>query len=97
VRLFASKERELAELTLKTLNEFEDDFDFSQDFDEFDFRINYKEPEFPLNVTERIARDEFLLRNGLISPWQIWMRDDPDRFPSEDEARKTWEEERTKN
>ena len=97
VRLFASKERELAELTLKTLNEFEDDFDFSQDFDDFDFHINYKEPEFPLNVTERIARDEFLLRNGLIRPWQIWMRDDPDRFSSEDEARKIWEKERTKN
>ncbi len=94
MRLFASKERELAELTLKTLNEFEDDFDFSRDSDDFDFHVNYKEPEFPLNVTERITRDEFLLRNGLIRPWQIWMRDDPDRFPGEDEARKTWEKEK---
>ncbi len=96
-RLFAPKERELVDLTLLTLNEFEDDFDFAAGIEKSNFRIDYKEPEFPLNVSERINRDKFLLDNDLIQPWQIWMRDDPDRFMSEKEAKAKWLESRDQN
>ena len=92
MRLFAPAERELIDVTLRVLNEFEEDFHFDPEAHRYDFRIDYPEPRFPLNVQEQIARDEFMLGKGLITPWQIWMREDPDRFATEDDAKQKWQE-----
>jgi len=90
MRLFAPAERELVDVTLRVLNEFEEDFHFDPDTQRFDYRVDYPEPRFPLSVHEQIAKDEFMLGKGLTTPWRIWMRDDPDRFATEDEAKEEW-------
>ena len=43
-----------------------------------------------ITTMAQIAKDEFMLGKGLTTPWRIWMRDDPDRFATEDEAKEEW-------
>src|SRR5690606_16781524 len=49
--------------------------------------LNYPEPELEQSVTERIAADEFKLRNGLATPRELMLLDNPDRFATPQEAR----------
>ncbi|MBX3459999.1 MAG: hypothetical protein KF696_08540 [Planctomycetes bacterium] len=52
--------------------------------------VDYPEPELEQSVAERIAADEFKLRHGLVMPWELMQRDDPDRFESPEQARQQW-------
>ncbi len=52
--------------------------------------LNYPEPELEQSAAERIAADEFRLKHGLVTPWELMLRDNPDRFTDLEEARQTW-------
>jgi hypothetical protein len=54
-------------------------------------QLNFPEPELEQSVSERIAADEFRLRHGLVTPWELMQRDNPDRFTDIEEAKQVWE------
>lgn len=53
-------------------------------------RVSYPGPELLQIGAESQRRDEWLLANGLIAPWQIMYRDNPDGFASPQEAKEKW-------
>lgn len=57
---------------------------------ELQLHVNYPEPQLEQSAGERMALDEWRLKHGLITPWQIMRRDDPDAFATEEEARRVW-------
>lgn len=56
-----------------------------------ELHVNYPEPELEQSAQERLAADEWRLRHGLITPWALMRRDDPDAFASDEEARAAWQ------
>jgi hypothetical protein len=54
-------------------------------------QVNYPEPQLEQNATERMNVDDWRLRNGLITPWEIMRRDDPDAYPTIEAARQAWQ------
>jgi len=52
--------------------------------------VNYPEPELEQSATERLSADEWRLKHGLVTPWQLMRRDDPDAFATEQEAKAAW-------
>lgn len=52
----------------------------------FEVSVTYPEPEITKTTTDQIAQDRFDLEIGIITRAEIFMRDNPDRFDSEDEA-----------
>ncbi|MBX3474385.1 MAG: hypothetical protein KF754_08380 [Planctomycetes bacterium] len=53
--------------------------------------VDYPEPSLEQSATERMAVDDWRLRHGLVTPWQLMRRDDPDAFASDEEARAVWQ------
>jgi hypothetical protein len=75
--LFGPAEEELARLSARVLAAHEPCGGFEG---EFGFNIDYAEPQERLTEAERIARAEFDLRHGLITPWDLALARDPDGF-----------------
>lgn len=53
-------------------------------------RVKFAEPDVFRAESERQRRDEWLLANGMATPWQIMFRDNPDGFASLEEAKAAW-------
>lgn len=56
-----------------------------------ELHVNYPEPELEQSATERMAMDDWRLKHGLVTPWALMRRDDPDAFASDEEARAAWQ------
>lgn len=57
---------------------------------EANVRVNYPEPQLELSATERMHVDDWRLRQGMTTPWELMRRDDPDAYPTIEAAREAW-------
>ncbi|MCK6439772.1 MAG: hypothetical protein L6Q71_06165 [Planctomycetes bacterium] len=53
-------------------------------------RVNYAEIDLSRDLADKREHDQWLLERGLITPWQILYRDNPDGFVSVEEAKAVW-------
>ena len=88
--VFVPVERKLASLMLQQLHEHRDGFNVDPEGVGWQLHVDYAEPVRPADKQQQIAWETHELERGLIHPWQLWMRHDPDRFASEDEAKEAW-------
>lgn len=56
----------------------------------FRLHVDYVEPSRPLDRREVREDRRFELEQGLTAPWRLWMRDDPDKYPTEEAAIAAW-------
>ncbi|MCC7509198.1 MAG: hypothetical protein IT464_07465 [Planctomycetes bacterium] len=84
-QVFRAFEHDLAEVTQAVLRAHEGPQPDAQ------FALDYPEPELEQSVAERIQADEFRLRHGMVTPWELMLRDNPDRYDSPEQARAAWE------
>ncbi|MBE7492730.1 MAG: hypothetical protein HS108_13380 [Planctomycetes bacterium] len=84
-QLFRAVEADVADLCLALAREHEGTGGRAE------LRVNYPEPELEQSAHERLAADEWRLRHGLVTPWQLMRRDDPDGFATDEEARAAWQ------
>ena len=82
---FRAFEQELLDVTCAVLREHEAIGGGAQ------VQVNYPEPQLEQNATERTNVDDWRLRNGLTTPWEIMRRDDPDAYPTIEAARQAWQ------
>lgn len=87
---FAPIERELAHVIALRIFEHSTKFNVDPRKLDWSLQVDYAEPTRPINQTEVIAKRTFNLEQGLVHPWQLWMEDNPDRYPTEDAAREAW-------
>lgn len=53
-------------------------------------RVNFPEPDLMQTFSDKQRRDEWMLANGLTTPWHLLYRDNPDGYASLDEAKAVW-------
>ncbi|MCC6464882.1 MAG: hypothetical protein IT463_06025 [Planctomycetes bacterium] len=53
-------------------------------------RVDFPEPELEQSASERMQMDDWRLRRGLATPWELMRRDDPDAWPDLESARAAW-------
>jgi len=83
-QLFRAFEADLLECCLATLREHEGLGGRCEQ------RVNYPEPELEQSASERRARDEWRLKHGMTTPWQLMREQDPDGYVTDDEAKAAW-------
>jgi hypothetical protein len=83
-QLFRAFENDLLDACLATLREHEGLATRCE------MRVNYPEPELEQSPEQRKALDDWRLKHGMTTPWQIMRRDDPDGYATEEEARAAW-------
>lgn len=83
-QLFRAFEAELIDVCAAVLREHEGVTG------EVSVQVNYPEPQLEQSATERLAADEWRLKHGLVTPWQIMRRDDPDGYVSDEAAKAAW-------
>jgi hypothetical protein len=52
--------------------------------------VSFPEPSLARSLDERRVHDDWALKQGLLTPWQIMFRDNPDGYVSLDAAREAW-------
>jgi hypothetical protein len=52
--------------------------------------VSFPEPDLSRTLTERRAHDEWAISRGMLMPWQVMYRDNPDGFTSLAHARAKW-------
>jgi hypothetical protein len=85
-QVFRAFEQELLDVTLAVLREHEGGAN------EAKLHVNYPEPQLEQSAAERMAVDDWRLRHGLTTPWEIMRRDDPDAYETLDQARAAYEQ-----
>jgi hypothetical protein len=83
-QVFAAFESELFDTTLAVLRAHESLTERGK------LHVDYPEPELEQSAAERLKVDDWRLRHGLVTPWELMARDDPDRFTDIEQARETW-------
>ena len=83
-QVFRGFEQQLIDISLAVLREHEGIHG------EAHVHVNYPEPQLEQNATERMQVDDWRLRHGLTTPWEIMRRDDPDAFENPEQARQRW-------
>ncbi|MCR4318681.1 MAG: hypothetical protein NUW37_20255 [Planctomycetes bacterium] len=87
IPILRAVENDIACMTARVIAAHEDGFPEDADVSAL---VNYPEPEIAWSIEDRIRRDEFLLRNELISPWEILYRDNPDGYSSIQDAKESY-------
>lgn len=82
--LFRHAEQDLVDCTLAVLREHEGVRGQAQ------VALDFPEPQLEQSLSERIAVDAWRLQQGLTTPWELMLRDDPDGFDSVEHAKKAW-------
>lgn len=83
-QVFRAFESELAETTAALLHAHEG---FQG---EAEVHLNFPEPELEQSIRERTEADEFKLKHGMTTPWELMLRDNPDRFKDTEDAKQAW-------
>lgn len=55
-------------------------------------KLDFPEPQLEQSATERMAIDDWRLKHGMTTPWQLMQRDDPDRYTDEAAAKVQWQQ-----
>lgn len=84
-QVFRNFEQELLDVTRAVLREHEGLGG------EAAVQVNYPEPQLEQNASERVSVDDWRLRNGMTTPWEIMRRDDPDAYPTIEDAKQAWQ------
>jgi hypothetical protein len=87
-QVFRAFEQQLIDVTLAVLREHEGGVGEAR------LHVNYPEPELEQNANERMAMDDWRLRHGMTTPWEIMRRDDPDAFATLEQAKQAYEHNR---
>lgn len=82
--LFGAAEQDLLRCALAVLREHEGLTG------EVSLGVDFPEPQLEQSISERMAHDSWRLEHGLLAPWDIMLRDDPDAFDSPEEAKRLW-------
>ena len=83
-QVFRAFEQQLLDTTLAVLREHEGLAGDTR------IHVNFPEPQLEQNAAERMAVDDWRLRNGMTTPWALMYRDDPDAFTDIEAARQVW-------
>ena len=89
--IFEPIEWDLADSMLRvvTVNE-RGQFRYNPATERPEFDVKYQGLEFPKSTADRIRQDEFDVATGKKTPAQLMRRDDPDAFPTEEDALSKW-------
>ena len=82
--LFRSAEQDLVNCTLAVLREHEGLTGQVQ------VALDFPEPQLEQSLSERMEVDAWKLQQGLTTPWEIMLRDDPDAFTDLEDAKRVW-------
>lgn len=82
--LFRQAEQDLVNCTLAVLREHEGLTGQVQ------VALDFPEPQLEQSLSERMAVDAWRLQQGLTTPWEIMLRDDPDAFTDIEDAKRHW-------
>jgi hypothetical protein len=90
-QVFRVFEQELLDVSLALLREHEGPHAEAR------VHVNYPEPHLEQSATERMQVDDWRLRHGMTTPWEIMLRDDPDAYPDIEAARQAWQQNTTRS
>lgn len=89
-RLMVPVEHDYADSALRILREHQPGFTYDPEQQRPEFQVNYAELEHPLDTKDQISRDEFDIAQGVITPAVVIRREDPDGYPTHEDAVVQW-------
>lgn len=85
-------EWDLADSVLRMVKRHEPDFAYDPQTMRPEFTVEYQRLSAPLSTRDKTLRDDFEIAQGITTPPQIMLRDNPDDFEDEEAAFKKWRE-----
>jgi len=90
-KIFTPIELELADSCLRMVKRHEPTFEYDPEIMKPSFKVTYQMPGFPLSTRDKVLRDEHDLATSKETPAGQMFRDDPDSYPSYDDALAKWQ------
>ena len=85
MQMFRSAEAELLDTIVAVLREHEG---FA--IDDAALALDFPEPRLEHSTADRIALENWRLRQGMTTPWELMLRDDPDAYDNSEAAKAAW-------
>jgi hypothetical protein len=89
-RLFTPYDLDLADNALSVRAEHDNGFEYDRASQRPAYQVDYQEPTFPLDTDSRIKGESHDIGNGMRTQPEIMMEQDPDRFPTIEDAILQW-------
>jgi hypothetical protein len=89
--LFKPLEHDLADSMLRMVRRHEPTFAYDPDTQRPEFTIFYQTLEFPADTRDKVVKDDFDIAQGINTPAGILRRDEPEKFPTHEEAVLQWQ------
>ncbi len=87
--LFKPIEHDLADSMLRVIRRHEPGFVYTEDMRP-GFVLFYQPLEFPLDTRDQVVKDDFDVSQGIETPATIMRRDNPDLYPTHEDALAQW-------